>query len=202
MDNSFFIMIINITIFIRNMSTQCTKKVEFKKRIEIIKDRRMDFRKYVTLRQRIEILRNSTGKCGLEWFWLYLWRLKMTAIKFALQMKMEGLSNILLQCLENSGHISTERNTAFDCAFDGCKIYWWKNEMNKNCGIFTGNSDFQGKMDRYGKTGTVWKIEKNIYNQEQICYGIKVIQEKTVYFRCRRVTYFTKILHRISRKFP
>ena len=37
-------------------------------------------------------------------------------------------------------------------------------------------------MDRYGKTGTVWKIEKNIYNQEQICYGIKVIQEKTVYF--------------------
>ena len=46
------------------------------------------------------------------------------------------------------------------------------------------------------------EIEKNIYNQEQICYGIKVIQEKTVYFRCRRVTYFTKILHRISRKFP
>lgn len=67
MDNSFFIMIINITIFIRNMSTQCTKKVEFKKRIEIIKDRRRDFRKYVTLRQRIEILRNSTGKCGLEY---------------------------------------------------------------------------------------------------------------------------------------
>lgn len=33
-------------------------------------------------------------------------------------------------------------------------------------------------MDRYGKAGTVWKIEKNIYNQEQICYGIKVIQEK------------------------
>lgn len=27
----------------------------------------MDFRKYVTLRQRIEILRNSTGKCGLEY---------------------------------------------------------------------------------------------------------------------------------------
>lgn len=57
-------------------------------------------------------------------------------------------------------------------------------------------------MDRYGKTGTVWKIEKNIYNQEQMCYGIKVIQEKAVYFRCSRVTYFTKILHRISRKFP
>ena len=100
--------------------------------------------------------------------WFYIWRLKMTAIKFALQMKMEGLSNILLQCLENSGHISTERNTAFDCAFDGYKIYWWKNEMNKNCGIIRGNSDFQGKMDRYGKAGTVWKIEKNIYNQEQI----------------------------------
>lgn len=33
-------------------------------------------------------------------------------------------------------------------------------------------------MDRYGKAGTAWKIEKNIYNQEQICYGIKVIQEK------------------------
>ena len=74
--------------------------------------------------------------------------------------------------------------------------------MNKNCGIIRGNSDFQGKMDRYGKAGTAWKIEKNIYNQEQMCYGIKVIQEKTVYFRCRRVTYFTKILPRISRKFP
>lgn len=37
-------------------------------------------------------------------------------------------------------------------------------------------------MDRYGKTGTVWKIEKNIYNQEQICYGIKVIQEKRCIF--------------------
>ena len=74
--------------------------------------------------------------------------------------------------------------------------------MNINCGIIRGNSDFQGKMDRYGKAGTAWKIEKNIYNQEQMCYGIKVIQEKTVYFRCRRVTYFTNILHRISRKFP
>ena len=111
--------------------------------------------------------------------WFYIWRLKMTAIKFALQIKREGLlSIILLQCLENSGHISTERNTAFDCVFDGCKICWWKNEMNKNCGIIRGNSDFQGKMDRYGKAGTAWKIEKNIYNQEQICYGIKVIQEK------------------------
>ena len=47
----------------------------------------------------------------------------MTAIKFVLQIKREGLlSIILLQCLENSGHISTERNTAFDCVFDGCKI--------------------------------------------------------------------------------
>ena len=74
--------------------------------------------------------------------------------------------------------------------------------MNKNCGIIRGNSDFQGKMDRYGKAGTAWKIEKNIYNQEQMCYGIKVIQEKTAIFHFRRVTYFAKSLPRISRSFP
>ena len=105
MDNSFFIMIINITIFIRNMSTQCTKKIEFKKRIEIIKDRRMDFRKYVTLRQRIEILRNSTGKCGLEysdyifdgWKWLlqnlrYKWKWRGCPTFYCNALKIAGTS--------------------------------------------------------------------------------------------------------------
>ena len=62
-----------------------------------------------------------------------------------------------------------------------------------NCEIFKKSTCFQGKMDRYGKTVTAWKIEKNIYNQEQICYGIKVIQEKTAIFHFRRVTYFTII---------
>ena len=83
-----------------------------------------------------------------------------------------------------------------DCEFDGGKIFCRKMQNIKNmnnCEIFKKSTCFQGKMDRYGKTVTAWKIEKNIYNQEQICYGIKVIQEKTAIFHFRRVTYFTKI---------
>ncbi len=57
----------------------------------------------------------------------------------------------------------------FDGNFDGYKI-WYKKRFRT--ADIQGKALFYRELDRFGKTGTDWKIEKNVYNLQQICYGI------------------------------